>query len=181
MLKNTLTGAVLFAVAACATSAERPRGVDVALSSGTTRTPYTQKELTNPAIQKVVEECRRKLGKTRTGAIEKCTSRIAPSDDRTQFDRTVDDAVWTLVTLTGLQAGRTYEVKWILVDPDGNRRSFLSIPIEVPSEWKINYDLKYTFDWTPPDHASWQLGRWKVDIFANGKREIERFFTVIAS
>lgn len=155
--------------------------MSVTLTSGVIRTPYTETELANPAIQKVVEDCYRTVGKARTDASIDCTSRTLPADDRTQFDRTVDDRVSTLVTLRGLQAGRTYEVKWILVDPDGNQRSFLSLPINVPSEWRINYELYYTFDWTPPDPSSWQLGRWKIDILVNGTRELERFFMVVAS
>jgi len=172
-VKRLISSLVLLGTVACTVpSASPPQGASVILTSGVESTPYTVEELAIPALKESIENCERQ-GHAR------CDIKELPLNDLSEFDRAVHSEVRTLVQLSGVQSNRTYAVEWKLYNPNGDLFRRLTLSQTVSTSWHPSYSLDYWFNWEPIDQASWQLGRWRTEIFVNVVLETERSFEVI--
>jgi hypothetical protein len=171
-MTNRLSGLfICFLAIACASPGDSPGSVTVFLTSAVDKRPYSAKELAIPAIQEIIEACKKK-------GLSDCETNDEPVDNRSEFDRAIHGKVMTVVKLSALQANRLYKVDWKLFDPNGQLVSRYSLSLPTSEGWDPSYSLNYQINWTPPDQASWQLGRWRIDIFVNGQLETQRSFNV---
>jgi hypothetical protein len=146
--------------------------VKIVLTSRVTYEPFSPEFLANPIVQSLVAECQRK-GEAH------CGERLVPADSRTEFVRTQDKRIVSFVELGGVEPGRAYEVRFRLFDPAGNLRERATFSLHVPSSFPPNATLIYEYSWAPQDPATWQLGRWRLEIAVNGQVESEGTFEVV--
>lgn len=159
-------------IAACAAPGAPPQGVRIALTSSVETRPYTAEELAHPAMRQMMELCK-------TGGWGDCDTRTVPVDDRNEFDRTVDGGVNIFIELTGLQPDSIYRIELKVYNPNGDLTGRVSLSRSTPRIWQPLHAIQFLGHWAPVNQASWQLGRWRIEVFVNGRLEVERSFDVV--
>ena len=172
MLKRLTSVLIALGLVACTTPTPQPQGVTVILTSGIQTRPYTGEELAIPALQESIIYCEQQ-------GWENCDSSESPVDNRSEFSRTEHSEVNTLVQLSGVKANQSYTVEWKLYNPNGDLFRRYTLQQSTPTHWHSSYTLDYWFNWEPIDQASWQLGRWRIELFVNGVLEVERSYDVV--
>src|SRR5262245_30220855 len=147
---------VALCLGACATTAPRlgssPTYVQVDVGSELRFEPLRPEELGNPAFRTVIEQC--ELQKH-----SNCRRRIVGIETQTTFARPREAQVITLVSASGLEASRRYEVHWRLFDPKREMRARLASVWDSPRDWPPTFLIQWHFMWSPSNRLNWELGR----------------------
>jgi len=149
-----------------------PQNIAIKLASQIEYKPISPEVLDNPAVQSLIAQCEQKGG-------EHCREETGPANSRTKFVRTQDDTVWAFVYIGGLERDRDYTVRIRLFDPERNMRQRMITSMHTPTVLPPDFTVNFYFSWAPPDPATWQLGKWRIEIAVNGQVEIERTFHVV--
>lgn len=173
---------VLVGVTACASSdgsptsgslGSAPSGVTVVLTSDVEKRPFTEEELALPGLWPAIQACQNQQ------PFGECHLKKSPINNLTIFDRSVHEHVIALISLSGVEAGRTYAVEMRIYNPYGVLFAQTVMFQTISSFRNPAVTQNYWFTWTPKDQATWLLGRWKMSLFVNGGPEIERSFEVV--
>lgn len=148
-----------------------PRRISIAIASEIKYVPYDHGYMEIPSIKAIIDQCER-------NNFAHCRDYNIPANSITEFDRNKDKKVYVFVQLGGLEQDRNLETTIRLFDPDSNLVAQLDFPTHVPRDFQSKNNLTFSFNWGPPDPATWSLGTWRIEILIN-KEVIKRTFQVV--